>query len=631
MVGNVYFYTGNYVIVLRDALCLSRFYKHGIQMQAKPTSDFLLFKRLVVDVKKFWCYIFGILFLDLLATPLSLLAPLPLKIVVDNVLGTEEIPGFLAILLPNFVQNSSMGMLIFAIVLLLFSTTLLLLQDLAATILRLHTDAKLTLDFRSRLFWHGQTLSLSYHDKKGVAHTLYRILYDANAGNRVIVDGALSMATAFITVVSMLVVIALINVELAFVAIAIVPILILLVITYRMPLRNGWNQQKTLDNNALSVISEVFSSLRVVKAYTQEQTEFGRYSQKALESFRSNIRVSTLEGTFWLAIGVVTACGTSAVLYIGVKTIQAGEMSVGDMLVVMSYLSLIYKPLQVIGKKLASMQSAFSSADRAFSFLDEDSDVPESPEALSLVRSLGEFRVSGITFGYDSNEPVLSDVKLIIPAGSKVGIVGKTGAGKTTFLNLLMRFYDPQSGQVYLDDTDIRDIKILDLRRQFGLVLQDPVLFSSSIKDNIAYGRPNASDEEVVAAAVAANAHEFVEQLPDGYRTLVGERGMRLSGGERQRIALARTFLRDAPILLLDEPTSSVDIGTEKLIMSAIARLMQGRTTFIIAHRLSTLEMCDMILHVNDGFITQIKQHNLEDFLLKEGQQIGQADLTLNA
>jgi ATP-binding cassette subfamily B protein len=584
-------------------------------MSAREYTDFTLFKRLVIDAKKHWRYIVGIIFIDLVATPLSLLSPLPLKIVVDSVIGDRQIPITLAWFLPDFINSSTMGILFFAIALLILTSIFVQLQALFAVIVRLHAAAKLTLDFRSRLFWHGQTLSLAYHDSKGVTHTLYRILYDANAGQRVLLDGVISMATAFITLISMLVVISLINIKLAIVALMIVPILVLLIRNYRMPLREGWRHYKHIDNLAASIINEVFSSLRVVKAYTQEEKEYQRYTDRALDSLESEIQVNKLEGIFGLATGVVTACGTGAVLYIGVQSIQTGQMSVGDMLVVMSYLTLLYGPLSVIGRRLASMQDALTSAERVYSFLDEDSDVPEKLKAIPIDRLLGEFRISNLTFGYLENQNVLENVNLTIPSGAKVGIVGKTGSGKTTFLNLLMRFYDPQVGKIFIDGIDIKDLRVLDLRRQFGLVLQEPVLFSNSILENIAYGKANSSDEEIISAAQAANADEFIEKLSNGYQTLVGEKGMRLSGGQRQRVALARTFLKDAPILLLDEPTSSVDVGTEKLIMSAISRLMKKRTTFIIAHRLSTLDGCDMILHFSNGSITVIEREEVKSFL----------------
>jgi ATP-binding cassette subfamily B protein len=267
----------------------------------------------------------------------------------------------------------------------------------------------------------------------------------------------------------------------------------------------------------------------------------------------------------------------------------------------MAYLSQLYDPLRTIGKTSSSLQGYLTSAERAFALLDQAPDVEERPDARPLPRALGAIAFRNVYFAYEQGHTVLREVSFDVPAGARVGIAGRTGAGKTTILSLLTRFYDPDSGQILLDGEDLRDYKVADLRNQFAIVLQEPVLFSTSIAENIAYARPDASHEEIVHAARLADAHDFITRLPNGYQTRVGERGMRLSGGERQRISLARAFLKDAPILLLDEPTSSVDLRTESTIIDAMQRLMRGRTTFIIAHRLSTLSDCDIRLEVEDG------------------------------
>jgi ATP-binding cassette, subfamily B, bacterial len=276
-------------------------------------------------------------------------------------------------------------------------------------------------------------------------------------------------------------------------------------------------------------------------------------------------------------------------------------MTIGDLLIVMSYLALLYAPLRTIGGSVAVLQNSFASAERAFALLDENPDVPEPAVPRPLAKADGELRLENVSFAYEGSAPILRDVDLTIHAGMRVGIAGKTGAGKTTLVSLLMRFFDPTVGRVLLDGVDLKDYKLKDLRKQFSIVLQDTVLFSTSIRENIAYAKPEASEDEIVAAAKSARAHEFIADLPDGYETRVGDRGMRLSGGERQRIALARAFLRDAPILILDEPTSAVDVKTEASIMEALAELEHGRTTLMIAHRLSTLRDCDMLVQLDGG------------------------------
>jgi ATP-binding cassette, subfamily B, bacterial len=269
----------------------------------------------------------------------------------------------------------------------------------------------------------------------------------------------------------------------------------------------------------------------------------------------------------------------------------------------MAYLAQLYRPLETVSKKVASIQSSLASAERAFSLLDQVPDVVERPLAKPVARAVGRIAFRNVSFSYGRGRPVLEDVSLDVPAGTSVGIAGPTGAGKTTFLNLLARLFDPTSGQVLLDDVDLRDYRLHDLRNQFAIVLQDPVLFSTTITENIAYGRPGASHDEIVEAAQAAGAHEFIARLPDGYDTEVGERGMTFSGGERQRISLARAFLKDAPILILDEPTSAIDGRSEAMILETMQTLMRGRTTFMVAHRLNTLEICDLRLVIEDGFV----------------------------
>jgi ATP-binding cassette subfamily B protein len=321
---------------------------------------------------------------------------------------------------------------------------------------------------------------------------------------------------------------------------------------------------------------------------------------------RRQVRVAYTQGGFDLLVGITTALGTATVLFFGVQHVLDGRLTLGNLLIVMTYLTQLYGPLEVISRKATELQSGLASAERAFSLLDEQPEVIERPDATPIVRARGEIRFEGVSFGYDPGVTVLRDVDLTLPAGARAGIMGKTGVGKSTLVNLLMRFHDPTRGRIALDGRDLRDYELRSLRNQFALVLQDPVLFSTTIAENIAYARPGADMDAIVAAAKAADAHEFIEALPEGYETCVGERGMRLSGGERQRISLARAFLKDAPILMLDEPTSAVDVRTERSIMEAMGRLMEGRTSLMITHRPGTLAGCDVLLKIVDGRVVRI-------------------------
>jgi ATP-binding cassette subfamily B protein len=320
---------------------------------------------------------------------------------------------------------------------------------------------------------------------------------------------------------------------------------------------------------------------------------------------REQIRLAMTQGTFDLATGTLLGIATAAVLYLGISHTQQGLITLGEFSLVWSYLAQLFGPMDMIGKKLSTLQGALASGERALSILDEAPHVVEKPGARSLVRAAGRISIDDVDFGYPNSSLALQNLKLSVEPGSCVGIVGTTGAGKTTVAALLMRFYDPVRGSILLDGVDLRDYRINDLRNQYSVVLQEPVLFSTSIAENIAYGRPSATMAEIEAAAEAANADLFIREADHGFNTLVGERGMMLSGGERQRIVLARAFLRDAPLLLLDEPTSAVDMHTESLIGDALKKLIKGRTTFLISHRPSLLRFCDTIWNVDHGTVVE--------------------------
>jgi ATP-binding cassette subfamily B protein len=564
-------------------------------------SDFTLYKRLLSIARPYWPHILGVFALSLLSVPLGLLSPLPLKIAVDSVIGSRPLPSFLEVLLPLAATVSGAGGLLLAVALLVATALLSRLLDLASSLLRSYTAEKLVLSFRAQLFRHVQRLSLSYHDSKGTSDSTYRIQHDAPSIEYIALDGVIPFITAGCTLISMLYITARLDGQLMLIALAVSPAFYFITRSRRRTLRGYSREVKKLESSALSVVQEVLGAVRVVKAFGQEDREHSRFVRRSDEGLRKRIRLAGIEGGYSLLVGLTTAIGTGAVLYVGVRHVQAGTLSIGNLLLVMAYLTRLYEPLRNIGRKAASLQTYLAGAERAFSLLDEAPDVPERPDARPLSRASGSVAFDHVSFAYEEERLVLHQLSFQIPPGSRVGFAGKTGVGKTTLVNLLTRFYDPTSGRILLDGVDLRDYKLADLRNQFAMVLQEPVLFSSSIAENIAYARPGAEFAEIVAAAKAANAHEFIIGLPKGYDTLVGERGMRLSGGERQRISLARAFLKDAPILILDEPTSSVDVNTEAVIIEAMARLMHRRTTFLITHRLSSLKHCDLLLVLEDG------------------------------
>jgi ATP-binding cassette subfamily B protein len=560
-----------------------------------------IWRRAFHQVKPFHRHLLGILMLDLLATPLGLLVPVPLKIAVDSVIGTAPLPAIVVVWVPEFVAGSKLNLLIFAVGMQISVVLLMQLQSLSGYSLRTKVGEKMTLDFRARLFHQAQRLSLLFHDKKGTTDSIYRIQYDAPSIQWLTIYGLLPFISAFVLLVSMIYMIIRLNWNLALVALTILPPLFFYSRFYNRRMRSRYKETKQLESNALKVIQEVLTAIRVVKVFGREDDEEKRFKQQSSKNVAAKTRLALAEGGFGLIVNLTTTLGSAAVLFIGVLNVQSGGLTVGELLMIITYLGQLYSPVKSISNQVKNMQSALASLQRAFELLDEMPEVAEKQQARSLERAAGAIEFRKVNFAYDGQQPVLKNISFCVDPGIRLGIQGKTGAGKSTLLSLLCRLYDPQTGQILLDGIDIRDYKISDLRSQFAIMLQEPMLFSTSIAENIAYARPGADFQEIVAAARAANAHDFIVKLNNGYETRVGERGMCLSGGERQRISLARAYLKNAPILILDEPTSSVDIWTEAGIMQAMERLMQGRTTLMIAHRLSTLEICDQLMRIEDG------------------------------
>jgi len=566
-------------------------------------TDLALFRRIASETHPYRRHIACIFVISMLAAPLTLLTPLPLAIAVDSVIGSDPLPGFLDGLVPSALSNSQNGILIFTALMFLLVAVLTQVQDLGNTLLKTYTGEKLVLNFRSKLFQQAQRLSLAYHDRVGTSDSTYRVTEDAKSLQYIAVESLISLVTAATTLAAMIYVTARIDMQLALVAIAVTPPLLLAAKHFRPRMRATSRDVKRLESGALSVVQEVLTGLRVVKAFGQEDREQERFVGRSSAGTSARIRLGLIEGGYAVLVGTIVAAGGSIVLYVGIRGVQQGRISLGELLLVMGYLSQLYAPIKTMARKAGSLQNYLASAERCFKLLDEAPEVPERASARRLERASGAVEFRKVSFAYDPERPVLEDVSFTVGAGARVGIAGATGAGKTTLMSLLARFYDPVSGQILLDGVDLRDYKVADLRKQLGIVLQDPVLFSTTMFDNIAYARPDATQEEIETAARAANIHDFIAALPEGYATQVGERGMRLSGGERQRISLARAFLKDAPVLILDEPTSSVDVKTEAVIMEAMERLMAGRTSFMIAHRLGTLDVCDLQFAIDQGRI----------------------------
>ena len=572
-----------------------------VQADVAGHADLSTLRRIIFQARPYWGRIVIVGLLTVLGAPLAMLTPVPLMVAVDSILNGQPLPTMLAAMVPEAMTGSFGSLLIVTAFMVVVFAVLLQLQIAGANLLRAYTGERLTLDFQAELLDQAQRLSLAYHDSKGSADSVYRVQNDAQAFQRIVIITLPTLFTSSATVLGMLAVTAWLDWTLALVAATVSPFLLLLTNAYRRRLRSEWKKIKQIETSALNIVQEVLGALRIVKAFTQEDRERSRYVDRSAKGVEARIRVAYLESGFSFLSAIVIAIGTATVMYLGVTHVQAGIISLGELLLMMAYLAQLYQPLQSIGQMVTRLQGGLASMDRAYALLDELPDVVERDDARPLAHAVGKLEFSNVGFSYDGVDSTLKDISFTIPAGSKVGIIGRTGSGKTTLVNLMLRLFDPQTGAIYLDGVDLRDYRVKDLRNQYSMVLQDTILLSTSIGENISYGRPSASDEEIQNAARFADIHRYISELPNGYATQVGERGMRLSGGQRQRVAIARAFLKDAPILILDEPTSAVDVKTESLIIDAMNRLMADRTTLMIAHRLSTLSNSDYILEIESG------------------------------
>ena len=574
-----------------------------------------LLKRVVRQARPYWLNIIGIFLLNLAAAPLALLTPIPLKIVVDNAFGKQPMPGAISFFFPDDFVFSFGTIVLIATILMILIELFAQLQGFISWLVQAYTGEKLVISLRTVLFNHVQRLSLSYHDRTGVSDSLYRIQTDAAAIKNLVVSGLSPLITSVVKLAGMLYVMTILDWHFTLIAICVIPPLLLLARFSRTKLKDQWVEVKRSESAAMSVIHETLSALRVVKAFVREDHEERRFVDRSNDALQNQVKVVRYSGIFDIGIGLVLATGTALFLYYGTMYVQQGKITLGELILIMAYLGQFFAPLRTIIKQFTNMQSVFVGLERVYSLIDRQKDVEERPNAKRTNKIIGSIKFEDVSFEYSKGTPVLENISFEVKPGQQVGIMGSTGSGKTTLVNLLARFYEPSKGRILVDGADIRDYKVADFRSQFSIVLQEPVLFSTTIEENIAYGKPTAGKKEIHSAASDAHAHEFISQLPAGYLSKVGERGMQLSGGERQRISIARAFLKDSPFLILDEPTSSVDIRTESMIMNATRKLMKGKTTFFITHRLDALSHCDLVIHLEKGKIVDIIYNDHPEWL----------------
>jgi ATP-binding cassette subfamily B protein/subfamily B ATP-binding cassette protein MsbA len=556
----------------------------------------------------------AILVLTVLTTAVALLVPLPLKVVIDNVIGHQPVGPILGSL-PG--AHDKQVLLAWAASAEFVFFALAVTLDVVLTMLWIRVGQRMVYDLARDLFARVQRQSLLAHSRAPVGETMARVAADSWCVHTVVDELLLTPLHVTITVAGLVFVMSRLSVSLTLLALAVAPLMALAAVALGRPMRTAADRRREIQGEIQSHVQQTLAGIHVVKAFGQEERHRQRFDDLATAAIRSHIRVALAGGFNGLGSGLVAALGTGAILIVGAHSVMAGALTVGALVVFIPYLQTLNEQLQGFAGIHVKLQEARAGVDRVTALLDAPSEVHDDPAAVALAAVRGDLRLERVSFAYGPGRPVLQDVSLTAVAGRRIGIVGATGAGKSTLIGLVPRFFDPDSGRVLLDGHDLRALRLSTVRGAVSVVLQESFLFPISIAENIAYGVPGATRGQIVAAAKAANAHDFIISLRYSYDTPVGERGATLSGGERQRVAIARALLKDAPILILDEPTAALDAETEASLLEALDRLMAGRTTLTIAHRLSTVRSSDEILVLDQGRVIERGRH--ESLLARDG------------
>jgi ATP-binding cassette subfamily B protein/subfamily B ATP-binding cassette protein MsbA len=538
--------------------------------------------------------------------------PWPLKVVIDNVLGGAPLPaaGY-----PDQIGAAAL-LAAAAIGLVLLYVAVGLLQ-VASNYVTIDVGQRMVDDFRSELYQHLQRLSLRFHSRRSAGELMYRLAADTFAIQTLTMNGFFPTVSAIVMLAGMLVVMARLDVYLTCIALVVCPLLGLAIRFMSARITRVATAARERESDLYSVAERSMSAVKVIQAFTTEDEEHRRFADVSRASLTANLRLYTYQTGYSMLVNVIAAVGTAAVLWVGARAVQGGRLTVGDLIVFTSYLASLYAPINSISNSYGLVQGAKAGVGRVYEILEMAPDVPDGPRMLTRADVHGAFELRDVTFGYAPGQTVLRDVSLRVAPGERIALVGATGAGKTTLVSLLARFYDPNEGAVLLDGVDLRELNARSLRRQMAMVLQPPIVFPTTLRENVAYGRRDATPADVLAAAEAAQLGPLLARLPEGLDTVIGERGATLSEGERQRLTIARAILRDAPILILDEPTSALDAETEALLLHSLDRLLRGRTSFVIAHRLSTIREASRILVLRDGGIAEIGTY--EELVARRG------------
>ncbi len=552
--------------------------------------------------------------LTIVGAVVGLAEPWPLALVIDNVIGDNPPPHILQGL---FGANPDQIRLLWFIVGLGF---LIVIVSHGVRVLNDYVNAKIeqniVMDLRGDMFAHTERLSLTFHDERHTGQLMSQINMQASSIGSIVMAFP-PLFESFLMLVGMLVIALLIDWQVTLVSMVAVPFIYYSIGIYGTRIVPRIQRVQSLEFRSLSIVFEAMSMLRVIVSFGRERHEHYRFVTQGRIAVDARVRLTVWQTLFALMVTTATALGTALVLGFGALHVIEGKISLGELTVLIAYIAAVYQPLESMSLTIGHLHQFFVYFNASVALLIEEPEVMEDPNPVILERARGEVEFHNVGFAYKGRKDTLKDISFKVEAGQRIAVVGPTGAGKTTLTSLLVRFYDPKTGEITVDGVDMKKIQLDNLRSQISLVLQEPLLFSGSIEDNIRYGRLDATKSDIVDAARAANAHDFISKLPQGYDTELGERGAQLSGGERQRICVARAFIRDAPILILDEPTSSIDSRTELVILDALDRLMVNRTSFMIAHRLSTVRKADKILVINQGLLVEQGTH--EELVMKGG------------
>jgi ATP-binding cassette subfamily B protein len=545
----------------------------------------------------------------------DVLEPWPLKIVFDHVFGSKRLPDWLSPIV-GYIGSDKISILNFAVLCVIAIAVFGAISSYCEKYLTTSVGQWVMYDLRRVLYSHIQRLSLSFHDRKRTGDLISRVTTDIDAVQSLISQVLLGMLVNVLTLFGMMLVMLYLNWAFTVIALLVAPALFFVVYHYTHRIKNASRAMRRQEGEVVSVLEEVLSSIRVVKAFAREDYEQKRFERESRESVEKALRARNFKAKLPPLVEVIVAAGTCLVLWYGARLVLSGALTSGELLVFLLYLGKMYKPMRELSKMTDTISKASVGWERIREVLENETQVRDLRGAKRAPRFKGRIEFNRVSFSYDQGPSVLSELNLSIKPGQLVALVGPTGAGKTTIVSLLPRFYELTSGEIKIDGTDIRRYKQKSLREQISFVLQETLLFRATVAQNIAYGKPQASRQEIVRAARLANADEFIERMDDGYDTMIGERGLTLSGGQRQRITIARAIIRDSPILILDEPSAGLDAESEKLVFDALGNLMEGKTSIVIAHRLATVRRADVIFVIDEGRVVEQGTH---DELLETG------------